>query len=106
VVELLLAKGASPSAVSKDDAVSALDAAIWSGNARIVKLLLAAGADAAGETREAPPLVKAAYTGRVEIVSALLEEKPSTALVQRALEAAHHARHAGAEALLSKALLP
>jgi ankyrin repeat protein len=103
VVQLLLAKGASPSAAGRD-ATSALEAAIWGGDAGIVKRLLAAGADAIGQDRETPPLVRAAYTGRVEILAALLEAKPPGPLVRRALEAARKARHAEAEALLSKAL--
>jgi len=106
VVEVLLDRGAEVRAAVAGDGASALDAAIWSGNARIVKRLIEKGADAAGERRETPPLVRAAYTGRVEILGALLERRPSVAVIRRALEAARRARHAEAEALLAKALGP
>ncbi len=106
VVEALLAKGGDPRAVPAGAGVSAVEAAIWGGNARIVKLLVAAGADAVGAAREMPPLVRAAYTGRVEILGVLLEARPPQAVVRRAVEAARRARHVEAEALLSKALAP
>ena len=106
IAELLLDKGADPRAVSKHGGASPLDAAIWGGNVHIVKRLLAAGVDAAGERSEMPPLVRAAYTGRTEIVNALLEAKVPASIVRRALEAAERGRHAAVAAVLSKALAP
>ena len=105
VVEMLLTKGADPRMASKD-AASALDAAIWGGDARIVTMLVAAGADAVGVAREFPPLVRAAYAGRLEMVSALLEAKPPRSVVQRALDAARRAHHQAVAAALAKALVP
>jgi hypothetical protein len=106
VVDLLLTKGADARAVSKDGAVSALDAAIWGGNVRVVKRLMAAGADGVGARREMPPLVRAAYTGRLEVVRALLEARPPAPIVRRALEAARRVGHPPVEAVLAEAAGP
>ena len=106
VVDALLAKGAEARVAAAGAAVSALEAAIWSGDARIVKRLLAAGADPVGASRETPPLVRAAYTGRLEILGALLDARPPPAVLRRAREAARRARHPEAEALLARALGP
>ena len=107
VVEALLAHGADARVVPEDVAEpTALDAAIWGGDLRIVKMLVAAGADAIGARRETPPLVRTAYTGRLEILGVLLEARPPQAVLRRAREAARAARHAAAEALLAKALAP
>jgi ankyrin repeat protein len=76
MVRMLLSGGADPNSIVNDDRQTALLVAIDENNTDLVKMLIAAGADANPALRygvKLTPLQLAVWKGRIEIVNILLE---------------------------------